>query len=99
MAAGVRVNRRDGVAKRYASIFARKMRRFMLRDNHPDTGCATKVFDRELYLLLPYFDHMHRFMAPLAAVKARCAGHAGEPRGTPDRTIEIQQSATYACRY
>ena len=66
MAAGVRVNRRDGVAKRYASVFARKMRRFMLRDNHPDTGCATKVFDRELYLLLPYFDHMHRFMAPLA---------------------------------
>ena len=66
MAAGVRVNRRDGAAKRYASILARKLRRFMLRDNHPDTGCATKVFDRELYLLLPYFDHMHRFMAPLA---------------------------------
>lgn len=66
MAAGVRVNRRDGLAKRYASILARKLRRFMLRDSHPDTGCATKVFDRELYLLLPYFDHMHRFMAPLA---------------------------------
>ena len=99
MAAGVRVNRRDGVAKRYASIFARKMRRFMLRDNHPDTGCATKVFDRELYLLLPYFDHMHRFMAPLArregaTVLAMPVSHAAS-----DRTIEIQQSATYACRY
>ena len=66
MAAGVRVNRRDRAAKRYASIMARKLRRLMLRDDHPDTGCATKVFDRDLYLRLPYFDHMHRFMAPLA---------------------------------
>jgi dolichol-phosphate mannosyltransferase len=66
MAAGVRVNRRDGAAKRYASIIAKNLRRLMLRDDHPDTGCATKVFDRDLFLLLPYFDHMHRFMPPLA---------------------------------
>lgn len=86
MAAGVRVNRRDSAAKRYASIMARKLRRVMLRDDHPDTGCATKVFDREIYLRLPYFDHMHRFMAPLArrdgaTVLAMPVSHAARQAG------------------
>lgn len=86
MAAGVRVNRQDGAAKRYASIFARKIRRWMLKDSHPDTGCATKVFDRELFLLLPYFDHLHRFMPPLArregaTVLAVPVGHSARIQG------------------
>ena len=86
MAAGYRVNRQDGASKRYASIAARKIRRWMLRDDHPDTGCATKVFDREIYLRLPYFDHMHRFMAPLARrdgvkVLACPVGHAARTTG------------------
>ena len=38
----------------------------MLNDNHPDTGCGIKVFHKKLYLLLPYFDHMHRFFPALA---------------------------------
>ena len=97
MAAGFRVNRQDGAAKRYASIAARKIRRWMLRDDHPDTGCATKVFDREIYLRLPYFNHMHRFMAPLArregaTVLACPVGHAARTTGfskykTLDRLI------------
>jgi dolichol-phosphate mannosyltransferase len=86
MAAGVRVNRKDGPAKRYASIVARKIRRWMLNDNHPDTGCSTKVFDRELFLKLPYFDHIHRFMPPLArregaTVLAIPVGHAARTAG------------------
>ncbi len=86
MAAGVRVNRQDGAAKRYASIFARKIRRWILKDDHPDTGCATKVFDRELFLKLPYFDHIHRFMPPLArregaTVLAIPVGHAARTTG------------------
>lgn len=86
MAAGVRVNRQDGAAKRYASIFARKIRRWILKDDHPDTGCATKVFDRELFFKLPYFDHLHRFMPPLArregaTVLAVPVGHAARIAG------------------
>ena len=86
MAAGVRVNRKDGTAKRYASIFARKIRKWILQDSHPDTGCATKVFDRELFLKLPYFDHIHRFMPPLArregaTVLAIPVGHAARTTG------------------
>jgi len=86
MAAGVRVKRQDGMAKRYASILARKIRRLMLKDDHPDTGCATKAFDRELFLRLPYFDHLHRFMPPLArregaTVLAVPVGHAARLQG------------------
>jgi len=86
MAAGVRVSRQDGAAKRYASLFARKIRQLMLGDDHPDTGCATKVFDRELFLRLPYFDHLHRFMPPLArregaTVLAVPVGHAARVAG------------------
>ncbi|XDZ65325.1 glycosyltransferase family 2 protein [Alphaproteobacteria bacterium LSUCC0684] len=86
MAAGVRINRQDSLAKRYASLFARRIRRVMLKDDHPDTGCATKVFDRELFLRLPYFDHLHRFMPPLArregaTVLAVPVGHAARVQG------------------
>jgi dolichol-phosphate mannosyltransferase len=86
MAAGVRVDRKDGPAKRYASIFARKARLWMLDDNHPDTGCATRVFDRELFLKLPYFDHIHRFLPTLArregaTVLAIPVGHAARTAG------------------
>ena len=37
----------------------------MLRDDTPDTGCGLKLFRRELFLDLPYFDHMHRFLPAL----------------------------------
>jgi dolichol-phosphate mannosyltransferase len=37
----------------------------LLKDNTPDTGCGLKVFSRELFLALPYFDHMHRFLPAL----------------------------------
>ncbi len=94
MAAGVRVNRQDGFLKRYASICARQIRCFLLRDSHPDTGCATKVFDRDLYLRLPYFDHMHRFLPPLArregaTVIAAPVGHAHRIAGVSKyRTLD-----------
>lgn len=41
------------------------MRGGLLRDNTPDTGCGLKVFSRALFLELPYFDHMHRFLPAL----------------------------------
>lgn len=36
-----------------------------LRDNTPDTGCGIKLFEREAFLDLPYFDHMHRYLPAL----------------------------------
>jgi dolichol-phosphate mannosyltransferase len=37
----------------------------VLGDGTPDTGCGLKLFSREAFLALPYFDHMHRFLPAL----------------------------------
>jgi len=63
--AGWRVNRRDTGSKRWASKFANAIRSRMLKDETPDTGCGTKLFSREVFLDLPYFDHMHRYLPAL----------------------------------
>ena len=41
------------------------MRARLLGDATPDTGCGLKVFPRALFLDLPRFDHMHRFLPAL----------------------------------
>lgn len=63
--AGWRVNRKDTGSKRWASKFANAIRSRMLRDSTPDTGCGIKLFEREAFLDLPYFDHMHRYLPAL----------------------------------
>lgn len=65
MAAGHRVDRRDTAIKRVTSRFANRIRARMLRDATPDTGCGLKVFPKALFLDLPHFDHMHRFLPAL----------------------------------
>jgi dolichol-phosphate mannosyltransferase len=37
----------------------------ILRDGTRDTGCGLKAFPREVYLAMPYFDGLHRFMPAL----------------------------------
>ena len=63
--AGWRVNRQDSASKRFGSRFANAIRRRMLRDDTPDTGCGIKLFERAAFLDLPYFDHMHRYLPAL----------------------------------
>lgn len=63
--AGWRVNRQDSGSKRWASKWANKIRSNMLKDDTPDTGCGIKLFEREAFLDLPYFDHMHRYLPAL----------------------------------
>ncbi|MBC7991600.1 MAG: glycosyltransferase family 2 protein [Luteimonas sp.] len=65
MIAGWRVHRQDSGSKRWASKWANKIRARMLRDDTPDTGCGTKLFERAAFLDLPYFDHMHRYLPAL----------------------------------
>jgi dolichol-phosphate mannosyltransferase len=60
--AGHRINRRDTFIKRISSRFANGLRAWILRDDTPDTGCGLKVIARDVFLQLPYFDHMHRFI-------------------------------------
>ena len=63
--AGWRVNRQDSGSKRWASKFANAIRARLLRDATPDTGCGIKLFARDAFLDLPYFDHMHRYLPAL----------------------------------
>lgn len=63
--AGWRVDRKDSGSKRRASKWANAIRARLLRDATPDTGCGTKLLEREAFLDLPYFDHMHRYLPAL----------------------------------
>lgn len=65
MVTGHRVERRDAWLRRVSSRVANSVRTALLRDETPDTGCGLKVFRRDLFLSLPYFDHMHRFLSAL----------------------------------
>ena len=66
MAGGVRVTRKDTALRRQASAVARWLRRSLLKDDHPDSGCGLKVVDRDIFVNLPFFNHMHRFFTILA---------------------------------
>ena len=62
---GNRVTRRDTWLRRLSSRVANGVRGRLLRDGTPDTGCGIKVFDRAVFMEVPRFDHMHRFMPAL----------------------------------
>lgn len=62
---GVRAKRQDSNAKRQASIWANRIRRKLLSDDADDTGCGLKAFRRDVFLRLPYFDHIHRYLPAL----------------------------------
>ena len=64
---GQRVDRRDRPSRRLASVAANRIRNALLRDGVQDSGCGLKAFPRGVYLALPYFDHIHRFMPAMVA--------------------------------
>ena len=87
MLAGQRARRRDSWTKRRASRIANAVRRRLLHDDTPDTGCGLKLFPRDLFLDLPYFDHMHRFLPALVlreggVVRSVPVNHRPRRRGT-----------------
>lgn len=63
--AGWRAKRQDTWIRRLSSRIANGIRAGLLGDATPDTGCGLKLFAREDFLALPYFDHMHRFLPAL----------------------------------
>lgn len=65
LAAGQRVGRKDTGFKKLQSRIANGVRNAILRDGTRDTGCGLKAFRRELFLVLPYFDGLHRFLPAL----------------------------------
>jgi dolichol-phosphate mannosyltransferase len=62
---GHRTSRRDSRVRILSSRIANGVRSRLLRDRVLDTGCGIKLLRREVFLSLPYFDHMHRFLPAL----------------------------------
>src|SRR5262249_32886235 len=65
LVAGQRVGRKDTGFKKLQSRIANGVRGTILKDGTRDTGCGLKVFRREVFLMLPYFDGLHRFLPAL----------------------------------
>jgi len=87
MLAGWRKARHDDWLKRLSSRVANTVRASILGDATPDTGCGLKLFQRQLFLELPYFDHMHRFLPALVRragyeVVSVPVGHRSRQRGS-----------------
>jgi dolichol-phosphate mannosyltransferase len=62
---GRRGVRRDSAARLMASRIANGVRGALLRDHTPDSGCGIKLIRRDLFLELPRFNALHRFMPAL----------------------------------
>ena len=85
---GRRAKRQDSWAKRFGSRFGNGIRKRLLKDNADDTGCGLKVFSREAFLRLPFFDHIHRYIPALMLRE----GYATEFADVNHRHREFGQS-------
>jgi glycosyltransferase involved in cell wall biosynthesis len=65
MVGGRRAKRIDSAAKKLASRFGNGVRKRLLKDDADDTGCGLKLFRKDAFLALPYFDHIHRYIPAL----------------------------------
>jgi len=82
-----KASRKDTAFRKLQSSVANGVRSSLLGDGTPDTGCGIKLFSRELFLELPRFDHMHRFLPALfqrhgALVISVPVSHRPRLRGT-----------------
>lgn len=65
LVAGQRIGRKTSVFKRLQSRIANGVRRALLKDGARDAGCAIRVFRRDVFLSLPYFDGLDCFLPAL----------------------------------
>jgi dolichol-phosphate mannosyltransferase len=75
LVAGQRVGRKATGFKKFQSRVANTVRSTILRDGTRDTGCGLKAFDRNMFLALPYFDGLHRFLPALVRREGRDIGY------------------------
>lgn len=97
LVAGQRRKREDSWIKKVSSRVGNGVRQMLLHDGTRDTGCGLKLFLRDAFLSLPYFDHIHRFMPALmlregyriahADVNHRPRSHGTSKYGTLDRLL------------
>src|ERR1035438_1277787 len=75
LVAGQRIKRKSGGFKKFQSRIANAVRGAVLRDGTRDTGCGLKAFRREVFLSLPYFDGLHRFLPALVRREGYVIGY------------------------
>ena len=73
--AGQRVGRKASAFKKMQSRIANTVRGAVLRDGTRDTGCGLKAFRREVFLALPSFDGLHRFLPALVKREGYAIGY------------------------
>jgi glycosyltransferase involved in cell wall biosynthesis len=73
--AGQRIGRKDTGFKKFQSRIANAVRGAVLRDGTRDTGCGLKAFRRDVFLALPAFDGLHRFLPALVRREGRDIGY------------------------
>ncbi|MEM7744368.1 MAG: glycosyltransferase family 2 protein [Pseudomonadota bacterium] len=91
LVAGQRVDRQDTASKKLASRLANRLRARLLKDDTRDTGCGLKAFPRDVFLALPFFDHVHRYLPALVKregyeVLLVDVSHRGRETGTSKYT-------------
>jgi dolichol-phosphate mannosyltransferase len=59
---GQRAERRDSISRQLGSAIANAIRAAALGDGVRDSGCGLRLFRRDAFLDLPFFDHIHRFL-------------------------------------
>ena len=65
LVSGIRIKRHDSWQKRFGSRLANIIRKNVLRDGCADSGCSLQLYRREVFLALPYFASLHRFLPAL----------------------------------
>jgi len=75
LVAGQRVGRKASGFKKFQSRIANAVRGAVLRDGTRDTGCGLKAFRRDVFLGLPSFDGLHRFLPALARREGYAIGY------------------------
>ncbi|HXX07138.1 MAG TPA: glycosyltransferase family 2 protein [Pseudolabrys sp.] len=73
--AGQRIGRKASGFKKFQSRIANTVRGAVLRDGTRDTGCGLKAFRRDVFLRLPYFDGLHRFLPALVRREGYAIGY------------------------
>jgi len=75
LVAGQRKGRKASAFKKLQSRLANAVRQAVLKDGTRDTGCGLKILRRDLFLTLPYFDGLHRFLPALVRREGFAVGY------------------------
>jgi dolichol-phosphate mannosyltransferase len=84
LVAGQRTGRKATRFKKLQSRIANSVRSTVLKDGTRDTGCGLKAFRRDVFMALPYFDGLHRFLPALVRREGFAIGYVDvvdRPRG------------------